>query len=409
MNIIGPISISEHYNGKYDKHIYIFGDEHINKKKCEKKLENVDIIDFFKKIISENPKETLDFFFEISYSKKNVYEINKPNITSVSPWLQQIQNKFYDCLKLDKSNCKYKNVRMHYLDIRKLYFERLLNLIILFYPIYKNNIDKNWIKIKNNIELLKNYYYFDINKFSKITNETKIFEFKNIKQNYDLTDWKKLEKIFKLSNEKIIEILKIEKQFENIIDDDVKEKYKKIKIKIFDSLDYLRENFDFFRNLNKNTTFQDFYNFSKQYKKLLIKLNTFTDLFDAYMIGRIFRQYKNNIEPKKIIVFMGEAHAKNLRFFLSEIGFTEKIETSREFDKNFQCVDISKFYQPFFNKNQAKKEILERFCQNMTASNFSALSQKTKDILLTISKFCLKNKIGDEQKAKKIGNFYFLS
>lgn len=63
-----PVSLSEHYSGKYKKHIYIFGDIHVNDNKCPKesnKNNTIDLIHFLKKIIKYTPK-LIDFYFEIN-------------------------------------------------------------------------------------------------------------------------------------------------------------------------------------------------------------------------------------------------------------------------------------------------------------------------------------------------------
>ena len=142
--IQGPVSLTEYFSTKYNKHIYLFGDVHVNASTCDDK-NSVHIVDFLKDII--NNAEITDVFIEalvaknpkkiIPRTRSEFFEsIRIPEITKKSSYLDMVRNEFRNCLLFDKTKCKYiknENARFHYIDIRtvdviveQLFFERFV-------------------------------------------------------------------------------------------------------------------------------------------------------------------------------------------------------------------------------------------------------------------------------------------
>lgn len=117
----GPVSLIEYYSDKFEKHIYLFGDEHIKKSTCRKN-DSITVDDFFKNVIDENSDKMIDVFIEITF----VSAKTKPTLTTGErfdigeAYLTDIRKAFRDCLQIDKTTCQYKNARFHYIDIRTI-------------------------------------------------------------------------------------------------------------------------------------------------------------------------------------------------------------------------------------------------------------------------------------------------
>ena len=86
--------------------------------------------------------------------------------------------------------------------------------------------------------------------------------------------------------------------------------------------------------------------------ELMKDVGTLNAIFDAYTFGRMFKK----MEPaqEKIVLYIGEEHAKIFRILLKELGFSMKIKKSNEFGKDFQCLDTERF-GTFFEQEKEKK------------------------------------------------------
>jgi hypothetical protein len=333
--IQGPISLTE-WKG-FGKHIYVFGDVHKYKKGCNQLQKNIRIDEYISQVINYNRDKLIDIYLEIPYIQKN--EIRKYSSLIDEGYLfNQTNKRFLDCLEVKKNNCKYKNTRFHYIDIRFAKLRFYINMQFLY-----NNVESLAIKFDEICEKIE-----DETLTKKKLNKS-IDEIFNILYRLYKKD------LFFDYNE-AVNLAKINKQIKNIKDDNVR-------LLLDKKLNKLRIEFNEVQNIIDfiNKTFFDFNN-----EKFLLKLkedenihfelqNKFSEfngfllnfeihLMDLYLLGRIFRSFKGGSDPKFIIIYTGGTHSDNYNKFFGEIGM-KSISHSYSED---QCVNISKFKRPFF-------------------------------------------------------------
>jgi len=139
----GPVAA---YSGTDNNNIsyYLFSDAHFSlENECKdpcKKIGTKDIqgsencwditrllSDIFKR--SEANNQYVDFYIEMPFLPKGTYKPSEEVIRQMVPKLGELYKIyyiFYDCF--DKSNCKYKNVRFHYADVRLQYSQKLRSM-----------------------------------------------------------------------------------------------------------------------------------------------------------------------------------------------------------------------------------------------------------------------------------------
>jgi hypothetical protein len=291
----GPVSLSEHKHPEYDKHIYIFGDIHVIDTYCPKDMNknNSEYFDLFLKNLllywkEKNPKVILDYFIEFGF-RGAMTPISYIS-SNYKGYFNELYNKFIECVQIKKDRCDFENLRLHYSDIRRGFLEtEILNIFI-------DNICYNDL----------NFTYFNWGRFEKL-----------------------------LSNpEKIFRISKVDKQIEAV-------KYPKVKELLLEARDEIINMCKFYsKNMRKNDINSfDFENFCEDLRYITVKI------MDIYLFARMFKKF----EPKNILVYVGETHAKNYREWLKKLGFSTKETFSNVEHINFQCVNISDFKQPFFS------------------------------------------------------------
>jgi hypothetical protein len=330
--IKGPVSITEHYSKKYNKHIYIFGDYHSIETKCRKESTpgNSISISSFLGILPylTNPDGTpklLDYFFEFDYKSRT---FNPKLEGEYRGYGKEIYDMYENCLQIEKDVCKYKNIRFHYSDIRSIPI--LFNFLL--------------------------YYYYLLEILHKNVN--------NAQQYYELIDWVELNQLTK-DPMKYLESTKtktkIHKQYSKLqypeLEKEIENFYKSIIIDLFRQ--YLHEQF-----ITSTKTILELDNDLKNIEKRLEKsieittkvlLMGISRLMDLYLVSRMFRKFKNikgrfSEPPTNIIVYVGEQHAENYRRFLDYLGFSKVSSESKNENKDFQCLDVTKFKQPFFSE-----------------------------------------------------------
>ena len=335
-----PVTVSEHFSAKYNKHIYIFGDYHDRNIICpigSNKENTVYFLDLLKSFTilknSDNTPKVIDYFFELSFKNKII-----PYIKPFGKGYFKDVNKMFDnCLQLKKTLCQYKNVRMHYSDIRHIkemepfndfryYYLNLIRYYNTREEIYKENLEQTRIK-KNDI----------INNLS------------------DLLD---------KGIDYLIYISKTNKQLDNLEFHDLKPL---IKTYFGNKIRVLLKNFNIDKVKNIFSVGDEMIKGKFPNKKEIDIIKTFSTqildftsyLMDMYLFSRMFRKFKktekNHSEPPtNIVIYVGDWHAENYRKLLDLLGFTSKISQSKKEGTDFQCVNISKFVQPFFSGHDLK-------------------------------------------------------
>ena len=223
-------------------------------------------------------------------------------------YIDDIELMFEKCLQINKEICNYKNVRIHYTDVRMS-------------EVKKYDFIKDFII----------YIYHNIN-HNKINWDKMI----NIYDNNPVKFWKDF----------FID-LKIDKQIENIPYPEVKNLLFSMKEKVIINLTTLID-----VNVLKNLRDSKIY---RRNINLLNFFNTFSNIMDIYLFARMFRTFRNiknrySESPKYIIIYAGDYHCSVYRELLDELGFEKKYtERSVVKNNNFQCINIENFKQPFFN------------------------------------------------------------
>lgn len=319
--LIGPISLSEHYSEKYDKHIFIFGEKHDKETKCDEK-KGINIVNFIEQTLQSNKDKIIDIFLEQSFIYDEKNERNS--------YLKDIILKYKDYVDRKKKN---KNFRIHWTDVRSI-------LVSEF------NI----------------YFIFDSEFFSY---EGGIFKIEMVKHLANLLKFANFEKLFIAT--------KIEKQFDNIKDKNLRytlEKYFDLK-KNFTTKEEINELIDILLNSKISLKYKEIIQVTIEAVNKLwsfkLKIREyFLNLMDAYLIGRVFRNFKNYYS-KYIIIYTGDYHARKYRKILKILNFELINETRNE----NQCLDITKFKLPFFQENNFKNNDLEKNrCAAITKSGF---------------------------------------
>lgn len=332
------------------KTIYLFGNLHNRDSLCKRDQKRViNIADFIESVIVKNPDKIIDIFLE-SGTMEDLKNFGYHEPSYANGFLfGDTCDKFKDCLHADKSKCKYKNTRIHYADVR-------MKLIKDINPWS----DYKALYVFARALLL---FYSDLVLNQGNLPRTKLIELSQ--RLTDLTDRIEKHKIEDLNFNKLIEIAKINKQFDNIKSQELKAKLlslidtnitsqKGIKdtakeaiiksgvlLSVFDTL------------LNQNNINSILYTLKPILPNIISKTlfafehSTYMSIMDSYLLGRLFRSYSKGPDSKYVIIFVGEEHAKIYRSILPNLGFKVVNETINNPVSN--CVDISKFKQPFFS------------------------------------------------------------
>ena len=310
--IKGPFSLSEHFT-EDNKHIYIFGDSHEEIILCSNNVGSIDFIQFVKKTVKYNKNKVIDIFVEIPYGFTGKYN---------DIYLE----RFFNSLK----QSKFKNLRLHYTDMRTIEQKELTTLSL--FKILRNketDIFMTKMSLENLIRLLESsidLYTFDF-----------IFKMHDI-------------------NKKILkQIMNVKEPTRTQIATYFREIHKPF-TKWF-VLSKLKEMMD---ELNSGITrnLDSFRLFVVEWESIIL---------DIYVVSRMFREFKRiGHFPQtlsNILVYVGEYHARSIRGFLDYIK-AEKINDNifkeatimKMFEEalrkeSLNCVDITTYRQPFFYIN----------------------------------------------------------
>lgn len=414
-----PVFLDELISNKYNKHIYLFGDRHVTDIKCPhyaSKMKVTDLLTFLSSLPDLKDKDKnpllIDYYFELPYKnklKENFYK--KQSVYSVDA-LSNINKTFFNCLQVNKESCKYKNVRMHYSDIRSddTHFGDLAKIQLfiglisfLVYKILSGDVSdpyKNFDYWRVNIDEVKTFpkdrpikYFSNINMFD--INWNKLLFFKNNNTIDELVDY-------------YLKVSKVYKQLENIefpqIYQDIKNELIHHYIKkwisiIFDNLDFLRNIIDK-TPLELNKDNDKIFNIQQSMLKN-------DKIMDVYLLSRLFKKHQNAPSSQNIIIYVGLNHANFYKDFFQRHGF-KSIRSTSSIDNNrdHQCINISNFKQPFFNKIFQEEPLNDfyilNFCKNPNQENFNLLNNYVKRLFKNYSDLCLKYKKGNLKLASII-------
>ena len=297
-NVSGIQQCFQAYSREYQKDIYLLGEIHISQYGCPKGSKYVNVENFIENTVLANDNKIIDFFLEVPFVEKG--QMQDFSRYTQSP-MMKLGAFFLSCFQAGKEECQYKNLRAHYSDIRKL-------------------------------TTVAELCYF------------LIFNYKNLHKEYD-----KLNLLIQTVNgQDLMEITKINKQIKNISSDYIRDFLKKEQETVL--LD-IKNQFDSILAHAAHPTDDVFY----QHKSKKEAENTITILakiMDLYVLGRIFRDYKDAPSAKYIIIHSGTEHTLNYYAIFQRLDFKCKVIGSESGHKSL-CTDITDSL-PWFEKNKRK-------------------------------------------------------
>ena len=366
INISGPVSC---YLTKLNNTSYVFfGDYHGKiKNVCEEPCKTIDRNRQYvnpseksncyeiSRLLSETfavldaMKETVDFYLEIpfiknfTFSEREIYE----NINKLGS-VYKLFYIFHDCFH--KKKCKYTTIRFHYTDIRMP-----ASTGTYYYASY--------------LYLSKSDKINDLFKYRKSVEETLVYQ---------------ILKTFLTSDNVIHDVKnllggKFDREFNIIIPQDiVVKRYGKVMHRAraqLEDLEYqgdknLADNIiDYCLKREKENISFFFTTPNAHSRDIFLKYTIGGSLYDAYLLGRMFRKFKRSNSPhassSKVVIFAGEAHIHNYVDFF-EIYFKASFnkygiwkDRNRayypgDFEHSKRCISISNadFNSYFFPLNK---------------------------------------------------------
>lgn len=366
--IHGPVSLTQHYSKVYDKHIYIFGDIHVNQLKPCSPNTSMHIIDFILNYIRWNydtNNQITDIFLETGKfsrdcPKGGVISCDMPQYQPCP--IAEVIDFFRNFLRYDKSKIENQfdikdKCRFHYADIRhsstdddvrfifpSFGFISELKQVINDLAVSFQGCCQSDSEVKDAIDGTK-----QINEFlSEILIELN----REINNEYETT-------ILQTGLDK--ELSKLSNIYPNMSEElryMTNKKHSTI-ISIIQKIEQLTNNLDELVTKNIIACSQDYECLSTVIKKyinyiveIIVQLTElesyYIQLFmDEYLLARIFK----NPEFKDIIIYVGNNHAERYRNFLKGLQFNIGKEAYNvNYDSsdiaimtNIQCIDVEHF------------------------------------------------------------------
>lgn len=353
--IEGPIGIRKYklvLNGKPKKSIYLFGERHFNTKGQCAPHKSIEFVEYIKRLSNDSPAffdiyvetpiltstisktKSMNIFinavkamyrkrikFTTAYTR---YKLNIKNSTSTTGYMfKELRKEFKECIepakRINNSNCEL--FRFHFVDIRSAWDnpkdmnicgeKGIYNEDIALHMIY--NVFISGLKAGKNADEIMDVLRRINKRCPSILNMLKML-------------------ISPTGELNLLDIFSKNKFFKNELD----RSYKKEEIKSFLKLmsakkievsSFTRDEFnqgikDLIISIENKAEMN--MEFIKKTKKLFLKLNDL--LLDTYCLARIFKIHDTGdsfqpTESKNIIIYVGDAHARNIAEFLGYIGF----------------------------------------------------------------------------------------
>ena len=332
----GIYTASVHRSDLYRKNIIILGDMHTPQSKCPRSSV---ISEYIAKILRDNKQTVFDIFVETIYHKDDEDERAK---RFLEPKMHQgflfghTRKKFADCLRVDKTACNYKNLRMHYADMRLVYA-----YIYVLMP-YVTGVLYNLSQPGDVIGIIEN---------AKLGAEVLIKEIRParakpgyVSKKTDVVSWTL--KKFKISRQlgkcpypKVKEYLSSYLERRTPQDGE---------LEIF-----LKSVTERWQQLKPKMSKQELTDLINKHWVKYPKIHEVIDgyllaIMDVYLVARAFSKFNNTAEdiaePHNVIIMAGNAHCDNFREMLSNlhfvnIGKTQLATTTGE----EKCIDMSQF------------------------------------------------------------------
>lgn len=403
--IVGPISLSQHWNPAFKKMVYIFGDYHTRLPHCDRVKgvgNHVAIADFFEVVLRQQREKLIDIFLEIGFMKDHVNDntLMRSTLYKEGHLFGDVKIQWRDCLKKDKNQCiqRFPNLRMHYVDVRLPISQKSepqdrrfiadLDLLTSLKELFENPIDDvSGLSINKSDELHRamftaaktfareyKFYSYKVHKpivlqlmdrfdkpeylidnlLSLVTHVWSILRWDEKNVNHPITE----KDLFYLAIRR-----KTIRQLINVRNDKVRAKLyeffitKRIKgllgdtVKFYENLIRLVDDVCLGKTLTyelKREVITDADSLGMREHELYI--------MDLYTMARLFRNfYSDDVQRQSVqhaIIYVGDAHANSYRQFLTDIGFKTinavMNQTTNRTHPDSRCIPLDKFTQPFF-------------------------------------------------------------
>ena len=355
--LTGPSVISKWESTKYNKVIYLFGEnDHSNKTGCIQSKINLQgkkhmkIEQYLMDLFKHSPV-FIDFYVELDlFIDKSPLEFAKNDGNNT---LNDILYQMKGCFgPLIERKCPY-NVRMHSVDVRRIKSDKFkkskLGDMFNFFHMWDYLTSTEYMNTIYNpgkvqwIQHERNKFKDQINIMSKVKNIDDIFEiiFTEISNNNIIN--KELSRSI-ISKQKIVDIYKI------ILKTDLKILNSSVKYKILNPK-HIGPWFERFKTINLTLDINDkFWDDLNNIFLFLKIINAVT--VDVYTTARMFKVFdvKENEhypkEPHNIIYYAGSGHTRPMGDFLQNLGF---IRTEHSDNKTLSCASMKGITQPLFS------------------------------------------------------------
>lgn len=300
---------------KYNMTVVSIGDSHSLDIDCTQSKTTISSSDFIVNQIA-TATEFVDLYVETLY----IFDY-KPRLISSKArpknYMGILHKNIRECFDWDKNDCKYPNLRSHYIDLRGDYLDPFFNQFSMVFVKYKFS-NPNWDK--------------DIEHYLSSPRLKAIFQSKDTLINH-------------VNN--MIQKSKIQKQIDNVKDPHIKQVIQKWATTWTFSDPYIKFQYLTWDVITKAIIEKNDRLLNIIYGQLSGYLGV---LMDVYTIARMFRTYrdipnKNSKPAKNIIIFAGNFHTIRYQEVLEELGFHF---THNNYNNIIDCVNISDIPQPLF-------------------------------------------------------------
>jgi hypothetical protein len=343
--ISGLLGFTVQYSAKYNKIIYIMGEQHNKDKICDSNLRNaVNAYDMFFKLLNST-SNLIDVFIEEDFDPSDIKSMRfwvteyyyKVNNNNANGFMGEVANHLHKhaCFTGKYKGClQYKNhVRFHLSDIRGTTIHyKFMEYINTLYSLSRIDIDiytdKERRDTKNKL----------LDKLVRIAETGIVDNVRNIKQalKQALEDFKINKQLYNIPDEYVDVKNLLNNQLETFINAKVSgllysnvKKYIK-RVRDNDPTVYLEIRYLLTYKLGENQE---------------VPLPVY--LMDMFLFSRIFRRFEQvkgriSNEPTNIIIYTGNVHSDNYRYMLEKLGFNYIIK-SKPLPMSESCVNIEGF------------------------------------------------------------------
>lgn len=420
--ILGPKNLFKLQ--RYDRTILLFGEYHIEYENyhCNGSYER--IYKFLHSLFSSKRDYIIDFYLENTVYKKEEYEGEfkrytdflkerySPEIIEKTKDIEAVKKIVFNCIQTQDRNCKYKNIRVHGVDLRlskftpSIFYPKWLTKASLSYKIdyirdrikqfplliqnikesklYKNinNVlipkDKSMLlkyadiiirnyNIINNREIVKDYEYFldlvndmDFHKIYTHYRDNMLFTIhsdfilKQLKNGLQNNDRRKIYHCIDdiESDDTIKMIIKTIKKLTDIHHDFCDKSDD-------DTINSLRKGYivsDLISNICDMAEKNERHDMFNEVNNIIYALFMYigTQQIDLYTVSRMLRSFTkdNALPPTNIIYYGGNAHTEGIKEILFTLGFYIKsFPRQKTQTEGINCIDISEWstYDNIFN------------------------------------------------------------